>query len=610
MKLRFFSVFALAGLLLGSCAVEEVPVTEHTILAVMEGDQTRTTVTDEGIFTWSAGDQVWLHTTSGSVVGTLSSGAGTSSAEFTYGGFVGEMTGKAVYPYNDGHSISGEVLNFVLPASYDLGSSLTNTNAAMYGVNVGGTIKFNHLAGVMRFKFKDVPAGVNKFTITLDKKINGTFAADLTADYPVIETSATSTASEKTITLNFNALTTKSDISVYVPLPIGTYNSLELGLYADGQAVWTYSKSVTNTVNRKSLKLMPVVTLGGSVDGDIEGGVADLSANGTANSYIVSSAGSYKFSTVKGNSSTSVGTVSKAEVLWESFGTDVTPNVGDLVKNVKYADGAISFDTPSAFKEGNAVIAAKDASGSILWSWHIWLTDQPQGQEYYNNAGTMIDRNLGATSATPGDVGALGLLYQWGRKDPFLGSSSISSSTLAKSTIAWPSAVSSDSSNGTIAYAIANPTTFIKYNSSNYDWYYTGSSTTDNTRWTTSTTTKSIYDPCPAGWRVPDGGDDGVWSKALGSSSSFTDALLYDSTNEGMNFSGKFGSASTIWYPASGYRYDGDGSLHAIGSSSSYWSASHSSSSAYHLFITNGGSVIPDFGYRRSSGYSVRCLQE
>ena len=612
MKLRFFSIFALAGLLLGSCAVEEVPVTEHTILAVMEGDQTRTSVTDEGVFSWSAGDQVWLHTTSGSVVGTLSSGAGSSSAEFTYGGFVGEMTGKAVYPYNDGHSISGEVLNFVLPASYDLGSSLTNTNAAMYGVNVGGTIKFNHLAGVMRFKFKDVPAGVNKFTITLDKKINGTFTADLAEEYPVIETSSASAASEKTITLNFIALTAKSDISIYVPLPIGTYNSLELGLYDDGQAVWTYSKSVTNTVSRKSLKLMPVVTLGGSVDGDIEDGVADLSANGTANSYIVSSAGSYKFSTVKGNGTTSVGTVSKAEVLWESFGTDVTPNVGDLVKNVKYADGTISFDTPSTFKEGNAVIAAKDASGNILWSWHIWLTDQPLGQEYYNNAGTMMDRNLGATSATPGDVGALGLLYQWGRKDPFLGSSSISSEIEAKSTITWPSAVSSDSSNGTIAYATANPTTLITCNGSNYDWYYTGSSSTDNTRWTTSESSKSIYDPCPAGWRVPDGSSNGVWSTALGSSSSYNGT--YDSTNIGVNFSGKFGSDQTIWYPVSGCRYsDDDGGLIFVGYGGNFgycWSASPSDNYAYSLYLRSPGYVNPSSSELRARGYPVRCLRE
>ena len=272
MKFKFFSILALAGLLLSSCAVDEIPTEGGSINAEMENEHTRTAVTDEGTFTWTAGDQVWLHTTAGSVLGTLSSGAGSSSAKFTYSGFVGEMTGKAIYPYNDGHSVSGDVLNFVLPASYDLGSSLDNTNAAMYGVNVGGTIKFSHLAGVMRFKFKDVPAGVNKFTITLDKKINGTFSADLTADYPVIEASATSADAEKTITLNFNALTAKSDISVYVPLPIGTYNSLELGLYDDSKSVWTYSKSVTNTVNRKSLKLMPVVTLGGSVDGDLEGG--------------------------------------------------------------------------------------------------------------------------------------------------------------------------------------------------------------------------------------------------------------------------------------------------------------------------------------------------
>ena len=334
----------------------------------------------------------------------------------------------------------------------------------------------------------------------------------------------------------------------------------------------------------------------------------NLSENGTANSYIVSEAGSYKFTPTKGNSNESVGTISSVEVLWETFGTDVAPTVGDLVKNVKYADGAISFDTPSTFKEGNAVIAAKDASGNILWSWHIWLTDEPQGQEYYNNAGTMMDRNLGATSATSGDVGALGLLYQWGRKDPFLGSSSISSRTIAKSTIAWPSAVSSDSSNGTIAYATANPTTFITYNESNNDWYYTGDSSTDNTRWTTSESSKSIYDPCPAGWRVPDGGNNGVWSTALGSSSSYNGT--YDSTNKGMNFSGMFGSASTIWYPASGYRGNNDGSLNFVGSLGYCWSASPILNGACYLYLDSLGLVVPSVGHSRAYGSSVRCVQE
>ena len=337
---------------------------------------------------------------------------------------------------------------------------------------------------------------------------------------------------------------------------------------------------------------------------------SDLSYSASANSYIISNSGLYKFKTVKGNSKSSVGNVASASILWETFGTSTSPECWDLISGICYKDGYIAFQTADIFKEGNAVIAAKDASGTILWSWHIWLTDQPQKHVYRNNAGTMMDRNLGATSATKGDVGALGLLYQWGRKDPFLGSSSISSSTLAKSTITWPSAVESNSSNGTIDYATAHPTTFITYNSSNYnwynsrnyDWYYTGGSSTDNTRWTTSETAKSIYDPCPAGWRVPDGGSNGIWSKA-----GFDD-ITYDSTNEGMSFS--ISSPSTTWYPASGFRYDGGGSLYNVGNDGHCWSASPSSRSAYCLGFSSLGSVYPSVLTTRASGYSVRCLQE
>ena len=356
----------------------------------------------------------------------------------------------------------------------------------------------------------------------------------------------------------------------------------------------------------------------------------DLSKSGTANCYIVSKSGYYKFSAVKGNSNESVGSVSSVAVLWESFGTAKRPRRGDLIKSVDYEDGWIYFETADPFREGNAVIAAKDASGTILWSWHIWLTDQPQGQVYYNNAGTMMDRNLGATSATPGDVGALGLLYQWGRKDPFLGSSSISEDVVAKSTISWPFAVSSDSSSGTIAYAIANPTTFIARNDSNNDWYYTGSESTDNTRWTTSESSKSIYDPCPAGWRVPDGGDNGVWSKALGSSSPLS-RHTFNSFNAGMNFSGKFGSASTIWYPASGNRYHGNGDLDHVGDNGTCWAASPGIYDSFHLYILssindgdvdpsncyaytllfrNDGDVYPLNFYDRAVGFAVRCARE
>ncbi len=388
----------------------------------------------------------------------------------------------------------------------------------------------------------------------------------------------------------------------------GDFSVKVSGLLLDTEYYWQYY--LLNGV--KSVGLLQTFEIADlyNVQSDLNiSSASDLSSSASANCYIISESGLYKFKTVKGNSETSVGNVVSASILWETFGTSTTPECTDLISGFCYKDGYIVFQTAGTFKEGNAVIAAKDANGNILWSWHIWLTDQPQAQVYNNDAGTMMDRNLGATSATKGDVRALGLLYQWGRKDPFLGSSSISSSTLAKSTIAWPSAVSSNSSNGTIAYATANPTTFIGYNRNNNDWHYTD----DNTRWTTSSSDKSIYDPCPAGWRVPDGGSNGIWSKALDLSSSFTQT--YDSTNEGMNFSGKFGSASTIWYPASGSRSYYDGSLsYDVGDEGYCWSASAYSNYygdyAYDLCFDHNGNVYPANYNSRAHGYSVRCLQE
>lgn len=331
----------------------------------------------------------------------------------------------------------------------------------------------------------------------------------------------------------------------------------------------------------------------------------------TANCYVVSQAGTYSIPTVKGNSAESVGSVASAEVLWESFGTDETPTVGDIIEQVQYeaTTGKIVFSTPTTLRNGNAVIAAKDASGEILWSWHIWVCKDfdPDAtvQEYYNNAGVMMDRNLGATSATPGDVGALGLLYQWGRKDPFLGSSSISSNNQAASTLSWPSPVGSGSSTGTIDYAVKNPTAFINSTNQNHDWYYTGGFLTEDNRWQS---TKTIYDPCPPGWKVPTGGSGGVWSKATNTSGDFS--YSWNSTNKGIDFSGKFGSAGIIWYPAAGYLSYGDGSLRAVGSYGYWWSCTPYSSEAYDLYLTYRDYVRPSDDDYRAYGLSVRCLKE
>lgn len=329
-------------------------------------------------------------------------------------------------------------------------------------------------------------------------------------------------------------------------------------------------------------------------------GARSLSDAGTANSYIVSSAGTYSFPAVKGNSSESVGLVASVEVLWETYGTDEKVFRGALVSGVKYENGQIYFKTPDAYKEGNAVIAAKNENGTILWSWHIWFTDRPQEQVYPDN-GTMMDRNLGATSATTGDVGALGLLYQWGRKDPFLGSSSISSNTEAVSTISWPTAVASDPSTGTVDYVTNHPTTYITAGSdSSYDWHY---SSRDDLLWKAD---KTIYDPCPAGWRVPSGGINGVWSRSDLTTSGLTSSL-FDETNKGMSLS--LSNESSTWYPASGLRSSFNGGIDSSGLSGCYWSVTPATLGSYYFGIYYDGVIDPLAKFERASGFSIRCTK-
>lgn len=306
----------------------------------------------------------------------------------------------------------------------------------------------------------------------------------------------------------------------------------------------------------------------------------DLSADGVANCYIVTETAyaansnhSFKLPAVKGNDKTqALQGVAKAEILWESTGSNSIPERCSIVAGVCAKDGYVAFRLPDTYKEGNAVIAAKDAEETILWSWHIWLTDKPGEDVYPNNAGTMMDRNLGATTVQ-GDNDC-GLLYQWGRKDPFLGYTTSQASIAAASTIKWPAAVKSDATKGTIEWTVKNPLTFITgcyastpgdsyeymgvtyyywYCTGNNDWYYNkametpvdvrlqqGEKIIGTDRWGS---TKTIYDPCPAGWRVPDGGSNSVWNQA----GVTKDDLKAE--NGGARFT--LGGLSA-WYPASG----------------------------------------------------------
>ena len=322
---------------------------------------------------------------------------------------------------------------------------------------------------------------------------------------------------------------------------------------------------------------------GGSEDDEDTTEYIDLSEAGTANCYLVQQAGDYMFKSVIGNTDATVGNVKTVEVLWESFGTDEIPNDGDLIASVSYKNGYIRFSTPENFRNGNAVIAAKNSKGTVLWSWHIWCAEEGwQEQVYYNNAGIMMDRNLGATSATIGDVGTLGLMYQWGRKDPFMGSSSFDPPVLAVSTGTW-----NITSGGSTAKAEANPMTF-----------YTNMCLPDGS-WASS---KTVYDPCPYGWRVPEGGDNSVWAaQALGKINGIGGHFAVFFWNE------------FISYPFSGYLSADNASLSnsVFSYDGYYWSSSDAGTQkAYCLKVANNDKFDLQYDRSKGSGCSVRCQKE
>ena len=151
-----------------------------------------------------------------------------------------------------------------------------------------------------------------------------------------------------------------------------------------------------------------------------EDGPVNLSKKESANCYVVTAPGDYKFATVKGNSAESVGVVATAEVLWETVNTPEAPAVGGVIASVGVDGDFITFTTAPGLKPGNALIAAKDAAGTILWSWHIWIPATQIATSTYGGivAYPMMDRNLGALVAPAAgeapDGRAIGFLYQWG----------------------------------------------------------------------------------------------------------------------------------------------------------------------------------------------------
>ena len=359
---------------------------------------------------------------------------------------------------------------------------------------------------------------------------------------------------------------------------------------------------------------------------------------------------------------------SKAKLLWkENTLTGIT--VGTISNNKVPVTGISG--------NGNAVVAITDASDNILWSYHIWVPeiDPTAGLLTYAIPSSSIGSGstyevmpiaLGAmnkatvavdgTGTTESNAKSFGLYYQWGRKDPLGRPSTINASgdsyvatsfdglsgitkwnqpenmcDLSTNSAITPNTIDVDM----IGYATRNPTQFIydTKDAHNYDWVikkndYLWGNGSGYLYPRKAQIYKSIYDPCPEGYRVApkdlwnrftvDGGNKNF--------SSLSGAELTTSRDENFNAANRQSLATqhgyffyyTAWhdgdtdfYPASGYRNRTSGALAGVGSNGYSWSSSpaQSSTSAGHLSF-GATNVIPQYNFSRAVGFPVRCVRE
>lgn len=335
----------------------------------------------------------------------------------------------------------------------------------------------------------------------------------------------------------------------------------------------------------------------------------------TANCYVIVPGDGVQFPAVKGCSDEPVGDVSEVKVLWESDGSASNQLKGSIVAAIGYQDGIIRVR--AGLTQGNAVIAAFSGEGTILWSWHIWVTaafPDSHAQQWAHGADIVMDRNLGALSAEPGLTSALGLLYQWGRKDPFPGSAATDRSLEPRSTTPWPEAISAGqlAEENLSVFARTHPMTFIKGVPATRDWYAVVPEGQWGGLWGQDGI-KSISDPCPAGWQV---GPADLWSHARIVNSLGTGAFgRWDSENHGVTIS-KTHCGADAWFPAAGLRHGDDGKLYTVGEAGYLWTRQSIGSEAVrqHFFLYSVGDNLYARAYlslpsSRASAQSVRCVK-
>ena len=300
-------------------------------------------------------------------------------------------------------------------------------------------------------------------------------------------------------------------------------------------------------------------------------------------------------------------TVNKAELLWQDAQGLIT-KVG--------IDGdylTLTVGKNANEQEGNALIAAKDADGTIVWSWHIWVTNQTFA-DLTEIAATVTHNNTTTSytyKLTPVSLGWVGdaisttgynTYYQWGRKDAFIPSTGMDNTnhTVYNISNEVVTGLTSSKNKVTIADNIKTPTTFYRNNSNlgpcNTTYYNMWDAQQANFTIVAAATVKTVYDPCPPGFCVPTFG----LYEYIGR----LDFSTWDTTYRGV-FS--FGSGRRL---SNNDDLSNIGSLSGVGSSYSCWSATPVSDIHVRCYRFNNSGQRISGSLFRSLGCSVRAVAE
>ena len=361
---------------------------------------------------------------------------------------------------------------------------------------------------------------------------------------------------------------------------------------------------------------------------------------GAANCHIVAPGSTLTIKAVKGNSADAL-SFSSAKLLWE----DEKGMIGAVSANG--SEGVVVVKTVSG-KSGNALVAALSGE-EIVWSWHVWVTDYNPDSDAMtwtdtdNKSYTFMGRDLGARSNVKYSADAFGTLYQWGRKDPFIGSSRVDASVVRPYYDAEGNQLYDiieqrpsfdDHVTTTLALSIANPTTFYTAPSSAWpcvDWLTPDAALQNDDLWGGKSGHKTIYDPCPEGWKVPVSGAPWGFRKQYKKGGNLNQAgwttdgegnrvsLNYDETYPwfieyddeyciGFRYK-DFGSGKEWWFPFAGRRNPTNGTLEGVAGGAMYHTASVSGA----LFVPEQmawGNPASEGGLNRPYGAAIRCIKE